>query len=276
MRAMPLKLAFSKNPPNNGGPMLRKVVSAAATVLVAASLIWAANDPWKSKPYDQWDDKDIHRIFNDSPWSKVVQITSSSPSTAPSDSGMPAASSSAGSSQPARGMGGGGQYPQSPQSSGGYPSSQPSPAAATPFVVRWVSSRTIREAAIRSAVLKGQLKPEDASKDLQQPVDMYQVLVAGPNMKAFQSADEGNLKNSTFLETKRTKEKLTPSDIKIQRGADGSIESVVFLFPKKASSGEPTITPNEKGADFATSVGGVKINTSFDFSKMEDTQGRDL
>jgi hypothetical protein len=33
--------------------MFRKVVLSAATVLVAASLIWAANDPWKSKPYDQ-------------------------------------------------------------------------------------------------------------------------------------------------------------------------------------------------------------------------------
>ena len=253
--------------------MVRKVIFSAATILVAASLIWAANDPWKSKPYDQWDDKDIHRIFNDSPWSKVVQITTSSPSSAPSDSGVPAASSSAGSSQATRGTGGGGQYPQS---SGGYPSSQPSSAAATPFVVRWTSSRTIREAAIRSAVLKGQLKPEDASKDLQQPVDMYQVLVAGPNMKAFQSADESTLKNSTVLETKRTKEKLTPSDVKIQHNPDGSIESVIFLFPKKASSGEPTIPPNEKGADFATSVGGMKINTSFDFSKMEDAQGRDL
>jgi hypothetical protein len=71
--------------------MFRKAVLSAATVLVAASLIWAANDPWKSKPYDQWDDKDIHRIFNDSPWSKVVQIGSSSPSPA----GTPADTSAA-------------------------------------------------------------------------------------------------------------------------------------------------------------------------------------
>jgi len=42
--------------------MFRKVAFSAATVLVAASLIWAANDPWKSKPYDQWDDKDLQRF----------------------------------------------------------------------------------------------------------------------------------------------------------------------------------------------------------------------
>jgi len=258
--------------------MFRKIFPVAATVLVAASLIWAANDPWKSKPYEKWDDKDIHRIFNDSPWSRVVQVTGSSPTSSPSDSGIPPASSSPGSSQPSRGIGAsgtasGGQYPQS---SGSYPSSPPNSAPATPFIVRWVSSRTIREAAIRSAVLKGQLKPEDAAKDLQQPVDMYQVLIAGPNMSAFQSADESALKNNTVLETKHSKEKLTPSDVKIQHNPDGSIESVIFLFPKKAASGEPTIPPAEKGADFATSAGGVRINTSFDFSKMEDTQGRDL
>jgi hypothetical protein len=72
-------------------------------------------------------------------------------------------------------------------------------------VVRWVSSRTIREAAVRNAVLKGQLKPDDAPKDLVQTVDTYQVLVAGPNMKAFQGVDEATLKNSTFLEMKKTR-----------------------------------------------------------------------
>ena len=105
---------------------------------------------------------------------------------------------------------------------------------------------------------------------------MYQVLVAGPNMKPFQSADESALKNNTLLETKRTKEKLTPSDVKIQRNPDGSIESVVFLFPKKTANGEPTIPPNEKGAEFTAALNGTKINVSFDFSKMEDSQGRDL
>jgi len=249
--------------------MVRKIMYSAATILVAASLIWAANDPWKSKPYDQWDDKDIQRIFNDSPWSKIVQIANSSPS----DSGMPAEPSSAPSGQPSRGMGGSGG--QSPQSSGGYQTPQ-APSSATPFVVRWVSSRTIREAAIRNAVLRGQLKPEDAAKDLAQPIDMYQVLVAGPNMKAFQSADENAIKKSALLELKRTKEKLAPSDVKIEHKADGSIESIVFLFPKKAPNGESAIPTTEKGAEFSTSLSGAKINASFDFSKMEDSQGRDL
>jgi hypothetical protein len=186
---------------------------------------------------------------------------------------MPPEPSSASSGQQNRGMGGSGG--QSPQSSGGYQTPQ-APSSATPFVIRWVSSRTIREAAIRNAVLKGQLKPEDAAKDLAQPIDMYQVLVAGPNMKAFQSADESAIKKSAVLELKRTKERLAPSDVKIEHKADGSIESIVFLFPKKAANGESAIPPSEKGAEFSASLSGTKINASFDFSKMEDSQGRDL
>jgi hypothetical protein len=248
--------------------MVRKVIYCAATLLVAASLIWAANDPWKSKPYDQWDDKDIQRIFNDSPWSKVVQNANS----LPTDSGMPEPST-ASPGQQNRGMGGSGG--QAPQSSGDYQTPQSS-SNATPFVVRWVSSRTIREAAIRNAILKGQLKPEDAAKDLAQPIDVYQVLIAGPNMKAFQSADENAIKKSAVLELKRTKEKLAPSDVKIEHKADGSIESVLFLFPKKTPNGESAIPTNEKGAEFTAALSGTKINASFDFSKMEDSQDRDL
>ena len=175
-----------------------------------------------------------------------------------------------------RGMGrgsGGSQYPQPSVDQ----SQQPSTQSSTPYVVRWVSSRTIREAAVRSAELKGQIKPEDGEKDLAQPIDHYQVLVASPNMKVFQAVDEAALKNSTVLELKKTKEKLAPTSVKIERSADGSaIESVVFSFPKKTPSGEPTIASSEKGADFGMSVPGAKINVSFDLSKMEDPQGRDL
>lgn len=126
-------------------------------------------------------------------------------------------------------------------------------------------------------MLSGQLKQEDATKELSQPVDTYQVLVAGPDMKSFQSADENTLRASTYLQTKHKKEKLAPTEVKIERGPDGtSIQSVLFSFPKHTATGEATIAADEKGADFSTSASKLRINTSFDFSKMEDSQGRDL
>src|ERR1700690_420518 len=96
-------------------------------------------------------------------------------------------------------------------------------------------------------------------------------------MGAFQGANEAKLKAATFLQTKRKKEKIAPIEVKIERSPDGkSVQSVVFSFPKTSSTGEPTISPDEKGADFGSSAGGQKIGASFDFSKMEDSKGRDL
>jgi hypothetical protein len=252
--------------------MVRKSILSVAAILVAASLVWAGNDPWKSKSYQQWDDKDIRKIFNDSPWAKVVQVSTSS--SMPSG-GVPAEPSTSNPGQGNRSMmGGQASQPSIPSDN---QQAQTTQATQTPFVVRWVSSRTIREAAVRDAMLKGQLKQDEATKELSQPVDTYQVLIAGPDMKAFQAVDEARLKGSTLFQTKRTKEKLEPTEVKIERGPDGkSIQSIVFSFAKKTANGEPTIAPDEKGADFSTSAGGLKISTSFDFTKMEDSQGRDL
>jgi hypothetical protein len=254
--------------------MVRKAILSAAAILVAASLIWAAGDPWKSKPYQQWDSKDIQKIFNDSPWSKVLQA------------GNPLTN----------GKGGGGDNQEETMNSanrnmvtrpGQDPHGAQSPPSGTQiptdapgqwlYVFRWVSSRTIRAAALRKDVLSGQRKDDDIAKQVAAPLDTYQILVAGTYMGAFQGADEAKLKSVTFLQTKKKKEKIAPSEVKIERGPDGkSVQSVVFSFPKKTATGEPTIAPDEKGADFSTSAGGQKIATSFDFSKMEDSQGRDL
>src|SRR5579862_3311611 len=43
-------------------------------VLLFAALAWASDPPWKSKPYDQWDEKDIQRVFSDSPWSRLTPV----------------------------------------------------------------------------------------------------------------------------------------------------------------------------------------------------------
>ncbi len=254
--------------------MVRKAISSVAVLLVAASLIWASGDPWKSKPYQQWDSKDIQKVFNDSPWSKVLQAGNPLTSAKGSGGDNPEETMNAANRNLVTRPGQDPHGSQSVASGAGVPSDAPGQWL---YVFRWVSSRTIRAAALRKDVLSGQRKDEDIAKEVAVPLDTYQILVAGTYMGAFQSADEAKLKSVTFLQTKRKKEKIAPSEVKIERGPDGkTVQSVVFSFPKTSSTGEPTISPDEKGADFSTSAGGQKIGTSFDFSKMEDSQGRDL
>ena len=150
-------------------------------------------------------------------------------------------------------------------------------AAVATFIVRWSSSRTIREAVARTAILAGQIKEDFAAQQLAQPVESYEIVVAGPDMKPFQSVDEKILQNGAFLIDKKTKQKISPTSVKIQNTDDGRrIQSVAFFFPKKSDTGISTISAEEKMVDFVSVVTNVKIQVSFDISKMTDTVGRDL
>ena len=172
-------------------------------------------------------------------------------------------------------MGGGGG--SSPSRAGGADDQTGGGVPQLTFAIRWYSSRTVREAMLRSAVLAGSLKEDEAEKQLAQPTEDYQVLVSGPQMSAFQSAEEAGVKARTALVTKKGKLKIEPSKVDFQRSTDGkTIRAILISFPKRTATCEATIGAEEKGADFSCSPGKVAIKASFDFSKMYDAQGRDL
>jgi len=244
------------------------LVGLVPALVLTAALTRAGGDPWKSKPYQQWDNKDIQKIVNDSPWAKVVRVDVSWT--------VPGTDDGAG----ARPMGGvrptmGGQMGGNAQ-----PSTVSAPAPQNPqatFLVRWASSRTMREAASRRAVLAGQMKEEDANKELAHPVEVYQLLVTGADMQPFVGVDDGELKRGALLTTKKTKQRIIPSSVAIERTPNGpGIQAIVFSFPKKTPTGEATIAADEKGADFTCVAGAVRIQATFDIPKMDDPQGRDL
>ena len=250
-------------------PMVLSLVVSLCVAIVA----WAGGDPWKSKPYQRWDSKDILKIVNDSPWAKVVRVDAPWKNAPGADDDAPNGVPIGGVRPSMGGMGG--QTSSAPPDPGGRGQSPQNPQAA--FLVRWVSSRTIREAVLRTAVLSGKTKEEDAEKELAKPSDTYQVLVTGADMKPFVGVDEGELKRGTFLLAKKTKQKIAASSVEIERTADGvGVQAIVFLFPKKSQTGESTIAADEKGADFTCMAGPVRIQTTFDISKMDDSQGRDL
>lgn len=267
---------------------MRKAMIGLSAVLTIGLVAWASSDPWKDKPYQQWDQKDIQHILTSSPWSKTVsveakgqanesQVPQSSPTaaqSAPSNSSGDSSGGAIGNGPRPGGMSGG-SAPASSGGIGGYPSASGAPEIA--FSVRWLSSRTMREALVRNAVMSGSMTQADADKDLAQPVDAYQVFIAGSQMAPFEPLDETSIKQGATLTTKKTKQKIEAEKVEIQRSPDGkTIRGIVIWFPKKTATGEVTIGPDEKGAEFAFAGGSVSIKMSFDFSKMYDAQGRDL
>ena len=236
----------------------------------------ASGEPWKTKPYQQWDAKDLHKILEDSPWGRTIQVDAPWRS-ADAAGGDNEASTGSAPTPPGAGRPGQGAGPARPGASGGADTGGGQQVALATFVVRWSSSRTIREAILRTEMLAGEIKEDAAAQQLAQPVESYEIVLAGPDMKPFQSVDEKILENGTFLINKKTKQKVAPTKVEIKNSDDGKkIESVAFFFPKKSESGISTVASDQKTVDFSCVVTNVKIEASFDTSKMMDATGRDL
>lgn len=267
---------------------MRKVAVAGIAVFAIAALA-LATDVWK-KPYEQWNQKDVLKILNDSPWGKTVRIEASwqssgtalpnqNPQMQPQPQGGGQQSGGSG-SRPGGGggMGGGGGAPggggMSP--SGGVPGVQSGGTPMATFVIRWVSAHTLREALVRDEELNGHMNQSQAQSQLSQTPDVYQIMIAGPDMLPFEQSTEEAVKNASYLQVKKSKEKIQPVKVEFQKSPDGQkVQDVILEFPKTAN-GQPTIAPDAKGGDLSVTLVRAKIHTSFDFSKMNGAQGRDL
>jgi len=239
---------------------------AAAALLVAG--VAYASDVWKDKDYQNWDEKDIQKILNDSPWAHPLQFGGGG------SAAMAAPLSAAGSDAAHDGGMSTGTGGHGLAAGNGTPASQ-GMGPATSFKVMWYSSRTVREALARGKELNG-TSADEARKDLATAPETYEIAVLGRNLSAFSRDSDDNLKSHAYLMMKRTKDKIEPSKVTVQKGADGMRPvAVIFDFPKTTASGAATIAKDEKGVEFYTKAGTAEIKIAFDLSKMVDKQGPD-
>lgn len=252
-----------------------------------------ADDVWKSKPYQQWELKDVQKILADSPWAHVVHVTATwrKPGDAslplepggstPGNYGTQSGSTSAGS-----GAGAGAASAPSSGSMPGGPSNANTGSLAqnqsilnsanapeANFAVRWFSARAVRQALSRAQVLSGAMTEADATKALADEPTEYAITVVGQDMTPFLSAEEKELAAKASLQPKK-QAKIPATHASIQRipgrkpEDPRSIAAVVFYFAKKSASGDPLLAPNEKNVEFLCESGKATIKTSFDLSKM--------
>ncbi len=237
----------------------------------------ASNEPWKTKPYQEWDKVDLGIVLNNSPWCKKVvvdvnwkrnsssggqaELPSSDPDPelrnhmATQKGGMPDSS------------------PPDPSMTSAAPGGANSPQ--TPFYIRWYSSRVIREALAREAIINGKLSEAEGAELLAAPVTDYEIIVLGPDMTPFQTLTEDELKSDASLEGKESKQKVAPSSVRMNKSSDGRTNSVVFYFPKK-SGGEDVASAKEKGLEFVCKLKGLDLRNTFDTRKMVDEKGEDF
>lgn len=257
---------------------MRRETLIAGAVLIVAGLAWASDEPWKTKPYQQWDKADLQLVLNNSPWAKRVVVDvnwkrsasggeqsqsgdttlearehvdtskGGAPDTAPPDASMTSSASSGGTSAPLQ----------------------------TPFYIRWYSSRVIREALVREAMLNGKISEQQAAKVLTAPVSDYEITLFGPDMTPFQTLTEDQLKSASYLEGKQSKQKTAPVSVRMNKTPGGRTYSVVFFFPKQTSSGADVASAGEKGLEFSCKLKGLDLHNTFDTRKMVDREGPDF
>jgi hypothetical protein len=250
---------------------MRKTALAATAILAVAAIAWAGGDPWKTKSVDQWTEKDITEILQASPWAKA----SVQPQGAWRPDGMTQATGStgiAGSKSDISHTAAG----SAPGTNGATEKEDSAAAGQASYSIFWWSSRTIRAASMRRAVLKGTMSEADAEKTVSNVPDEYMVLVRGTNMQIFQHRGEEAFEKAAYLQLKKTKQKVYPTKVAFLKGADGNVNGAVFHFSKKTAGDEPTIAPDEKEIDFYLQMGDAKLITYFDPRKMVDSKGEDL
>src|SRR5277367_3341277 len=183
-----------------------KKLAVGAAILGAAAIAFAGGDVWKTKSMDQWTDKDIMEILNTSPWAKPG-VQPQGAATRPD--GMTQSSGStgiAGSKSDTSHVAAGAK----PEQTGATEKEDSAAAGQASYSIFWWSSRTIRGASNRKGVLKGTMTEADAEEKVSNVPDDYMVLVQGTNMQIFQHRGEEAFEKVTYLQLKKTKEKVYP------------------------------------------------------------------
>jgi hypothetical protein len=233
----------------------------------------AGDTPWKSKPPQQWDDNDIHKILYDSPWAHMVTVSATWRTPGDLDRhGLPE-----GSVPPAGNFGG------SQPSSGGHSMSDVtvgSDRAEYPLIqyfVYWLSSKTVQEALARRSVLHAGQTLAEAEARANKPQPEYAVLIQSTDMNPFVHEDEKFFQANSFLQLKKSGQKVSPERVEFRRDADGkTIVAAVFVFAKTLPDGQALISADEKIVEFNCRLGRSNLKVTFDPQKMTTQLGRDL
>jgi len=218
-----------------------------------ANVAVCADGPWNEKPPTDWNRSDVHRILFDSPWVKHFTHTKRAMEFDVPDQGP-------------SGMELRGYHAKESKEDG---------AETTEFYIRWVSSRTLREASTRRAALLKSIPPSPSETVVPQWLDEFEVSIAGPDMSGFDGLKESSLRSKCYLWIS-SKRKITPSRVEFARSGKGKIQGVLFRFPRETGDGEPRISTHDSKVWFIEYGGTVEIRVSFNLTMMVDSKGLDL
>lgn len=238
---------------------MRKVIAA---FLCVCALAAAAGAQKKMKPWTEWSEKEALKLLNDSAWGQTQTETNTSemffsPTARNGGGGRNAGSTSTGSDSNDR-------------------STQGALNQATNinYRIRLLSARPIRQAFARLLILKNPQMTEQLRTFAEQKTDQYIVVAVdfdstdrrflGPAMQAFNSANDGVLKNNTYLETRDGRRIF----LQQYRAPINDGMGAKFVFPRMVN-GEPFVAANSGYLRFYSEVSKeIRLNMRFKVSDL--------
>ena len=237
--------------------LLNKVVLSAA---LAPAALWAA-DAWETKPFQNWTQKDVQKLFNNSPWARQARalIVSTTPQ-APGRSAVGDASSNDSGVPKGREPGGAGRLGSAPSDVDQGPQSQ----VGVPVIVRWQSALPLRQAQMLGKYGDNVAVSPEAQKFLTDEPAIYVVAISGL-AGSIVSAGSGDQARQNIAErstlTVRGKLPLHPIDVDFL--AVGSTVDVLIGFPRSTR-----ITLEDQEVELACEIGRATVRYKFKLKDM--------
>lgn len=233
--------------------------------------LWAA-DFWQSKSFTDWNEKEVQKILQNSPWAKQTSVSMPGGGAANPQGGRgnrgagggmsggsdPGGFGTGGAAGPASGNGNGGGLGRY-AGSNGDPGDAGGGTTAVPIVVRWQSSLPVRQAIVKAKYGSEAGTSPEAKKAIETPYDHYILAVVGVPQTVLRGAGD-QLKQQAALAVKG-KDPIKASDFKLEQN-NGTTE-LLFAFPKTAP-----FTEEDKEVEFELKIGALNIRQKFRLKDM--------
>jgi hypothetical protein len=252
-------------------------------MFVAAITLWAA-DFW-TKPYTEWNEKDIQKLMMDSPWAKKVSVAMSMGGGAPGAGGGggggggrggrgggpqggggadPGVSGGGGGGIAETGGGGGGRGGGGGGGGGDVGGGGGGGTPELTLIVRWQTALPIAQALVKAQYGAEAVSSPDAQKRLQPETKYYVIWISGlaGNMRPQGQDGTKELLAATTLSAK-DKDAIAPIEVQYSGAAGRGSFDAHFVFPRTAM-----LTADDKEVDFATKFGKTAIKAKFKLKDM--------
>jgi hypothetical protein len=150
--------------------MMKSLIGSVIFLCGAGALMLLAADSWRTKPYTAWDDKEVQKILNDSPWARGVTIMMNGAGGSVDGPHSNSPLAGAGGGPGGGGTGGGGG-----RNGGGEGLNVPT----VRLLLRFVSALPVRQAMMRERYGDQVATSPAAVKILSTPDNYYVVALAG-------------------------------------------------------------------------------------------------